>query len=354
MSRFFDSKFSSLEAYVPGEQPRDKKYIKLNTNESPFPPCPAVLAALNKEAAADLRLYSDPTSISVKRAVADFWEVGTENVFIANGSDECLNFLFMAFAENGVVFADITYGFYKVFAELYGKKTTVIPLKEDFTIDVKDYADTDGTVFIANPNAPTGILLTPDEIEWLLKSNPDRLVVIDEAYVDFGGTSVVPLTKRYKNLVVVQTFSKSRQLAGARLGFAIADSEIIAGMETIKYSTNPYNVNRLTQLCGTLSMEDRDYFDNTRNQIIENREYAAAELKKLGFSMTPSKTNFLFVTHPSIGGEAYYLALRERGILVRYFASPRISDYVRITVGSAEEMKALISATEDILKGNEK
>jgi len=351
MSEFFDSKYASLEAYVPGEQPRDKKYIKLNTNESPFPPCPSVLCAVNSSAAADLRLYSDPTSIEVKRAVADFYDVGAENVFIANGSDECLNFLFMAFAEKGVVFADITYGFYKVFAELYGKKTTIVPLEDDFSIDVKKYSDKEGTVFIANPNAPTGLILPLRDIEWLALDNPERLVVVDEAYVDFGGESAVSLTKKYRNLAVVQTFSKSRQLAGARLGFTIANADLIVAMEKIKYSTNPYNVNRLTQICGMLSMNDREYFDKTRGEIIKNREYAARELKKRGFILTDSMTNFLFVSHPAMSGEEYYLSLREHGILVRYFGSARISDYVRITVGSAEEMRALIEATDDILKG---
>lgn len=355
MSRFFDSKFMSLEAYVPGEQPRDKKYIKLNTNESPFPPCPAVLEAMNRSAAADLRLYSDPTSLEVKRAVADFYGVAPECVFVSNGSDEALNFLFMAFAENGAAYPDITYGFYQVFADLYGKKTAVVPLEEDFSIDpakLKQCTE-NRTLFLANPNAPTGICLPPDVIESILLAGRDRLVVVDEAYIDFGGESVIPLTQKYDNLAVVQTFSKSRQLAGARLGFTIANPALIDGLEKIKYSTNPYNVNRLTQLCGVLAMQDRVYFDKTRAQIIENRAYTAAELKKRGFAMTDSRANFLFARSDRMSGRDYYDGLRERGVLVRYFDKTRIYDYVRITIGSRAEMDALIAATDDLLAERE-
>lgn len=349
MSKFLDSKYVPLEAYVPGEQPRDKKYIKLNTNESPFPPCPAVVDAVNGAAASDLRLYSDPTSIAVKRAIADFYRIAPECVFVSNGSDESLNFLFMAFSENGAAFADITYGFYQVFADLYNKKTTIVPLENDFTLDPEKLMATTETLFIANPNAPTGIYFTPDVIEQIVSANPDRLVVVDEAYIDFGGESVVPLTQKYDNLAVVQTYSKSRQLAGARLGFTIANPAIIEGLEKIKYSTNPYNVNRLTQLCGVLSMQDRAYFDQTRTAIIENRAYTVAELKKRGFTMTDSMTNFIFAKSNKLSGKDYYDGLRERGVLVRYFGKARISDYVRITIGSREEMEALVAATDDIL-----
>jgi len=260
-----------------------------------------------------------------------------------------LNFLFMGFCEKGAAFADITYGFYKVFADLYGMDTTVIPLENDFSIDIKKYAGTDKTVFIANPNAPTGLILSADQVDELLQQNRDRLVVIDEAYIDFGGESVVPLTKRYDNLAVVQTFSKSRSLAGARIGFAIANADIIAGLEKIKYSTNPYNVNRLSSMCASLAMRDRDYFDKTRNSIIENRKYTTDELRKRGFVMNDSYTNFIFVKHPKIPGEAYCRELREHGILVRHFTSARICDYVRITIGSIDEMRAFVSATDDIL-----
>jgi len=349
-SRFFDSGFAALEAYTPGEQPRDRKYIKLNTNESPFPPSPAVLEAVNGDAAALLRLYSDPTSRDVKQAIADFYAVDPAKVFVTNGSDEGLKFLFMAFSEKGAAFADITYGFYSVFADLYHKDTVVVPLREDFSICIDDYDGIDKTVFIANPNAPTGMMLGLDVIEDLIKRDPNRLIVVDEAYVDFGGESAVGLTEKYDNVAVVQTFSKSRSLAGARLGFVIADPAIIAGLEKIKYSTNPYNVNRITALAGTLSMRDREYFDKTRNIIIENRTWTMKELCARGFEMTDSKTNFIFARHPELSGEAFFLGLRQRGILVRHFTGQRIAEYNRITVGSREEMEALVAAADEILR----
>lgn len=349
-SRFFDKRYAPLSAYVPGEQPRDKKYIKLNTNESPFPPCRGVLDAVNADAVRDLRLYSDPTSIGVKRAVAEFYDICPENVFVSNGSDEALGFLFMAFSENGAAFMDITYGFYSVFARLYGVDAEVIPLSADFSIDTdKLCSGSTATLFIANPNAPTGLYLSPDEIERIVRYDRNRLVVVDEAYIDFGGESVVPLTMRYDNLVVVQTFSKSRQLAGARLGFAIGAAEIIEGLEKIKFSTNPYNVNRITQICGEAAMRDRDYFDMTRKIIIENRDFVTKEFSARGFSVTDSLANFVFAKSDKIPGNMYYRALRERGILVRHFDSERISDYVRITIGTHDEMDALIAATDEAL-----
>ncbi len=351
MSKYISPKFNVLEAYTPGEQPQDKKYIKLNTNESPFPPSPAVINAINAGEVGDLRLYSDPVCRETRTAIAETFGVGAENVIVTNGSDEALNFLFMAMCPRGAAFADITYGFYKVFGQLHGLDCTVIPLKEDFTIDPADYGDTDKTIFLANPNAPTGLCLTTAQIEGLVAADPDRLVVIDEAYVDFGGESVIPLTKKYPNLVVVGTFSKSRSLAGARLGFAVADAAIIADLETIRYSTNPYNVNRLTLLAGAAAIRDTAYFDKCRNAIVEAREYTKAELRKRGFTVTDSKANFLFVKVPDISGRDYYLKLKERGVLVRYFGSPRISDYVRITVGTMEDMMTLLSETDKILQG---
>ena len=351
-SRFFDKRYVRLAEYVPGEQPRDKKYIKLNTNESPFPPCDGVIQAVGANAARELRLYSDPESRGVKTAIAESYGVLPENVFVSNGSDESLNFLFMAFSENGAAFMDITYGFYSVFAGLYGLDTEVIPLTEDFSIDTDRLCRTCAahrTLFIANPNAPTGLYLAPYEIERIVKSDPDRLVVVDEAYIDFGGESVVPLTGRYDNLVVVQTFSKSRQLAGARLGFAVGNSEIIGGLEKIKFSTNPYNVNRITQICGEIAMRDRDYFNMTRKKIIENRKFVSEELKKRGFTLTDSLANFVFAKSDRLSGEKYYAALRDRGILVRHFSGERISDYVRISIGTRDEMEALVRATDEII-----
>ena len=322
MSKFIASKFDALEAYTPGEQPQDKKYIKLNTNESPFPPSPAVIAAVNSAEVGDLRLYSDPRCWELRKTAAETFGVEPENVVVTNGSDESLNFLFMAMCPRGAAFADITYGFYKVFGELHGLDCEIIPLKDDFNIDPADYSATDKTIFIANPNAPTGLTLTTAQIASMAEEKPDRLVVVDEAYVDFGGESVIPLTKKYKNLVVVGTFSKSRSLAGARLGFVVADAEIIADLDKIRYSTNPYNVNRLTLLAGSAALRDVDYFNQCRNAIIEAREYTKAELRNRGFFVTDSMANFLFAKPVGISGKDYYLKLKDRGVLVRYFGSP--------------------------------
>lgn len=348
MPSFLSSKFASLEAYVPGEQPRDKAYVKLNTNESPYPPAPGVLDVISREAVADLRLYSDPTCLACRKAIADRYGVETENVLVSNGSDESLNFLFMGFTEPGAVFADITYGFYKVFGDLHGVPYTVIPLNDDFTIPVEKFCAAKGTMFIANPNAPTGIALTTAQIETLLSSDPERLVVIDEAYVDFGGETVVPLIHKYNNLAVVQTFSKSRSLAGARLGFTIAPKEIIAAMETLRYSTNPYNVNRLTLLAGKAAMEDEAYFETNRQAIIAARAWTKAQLEARGFTVTDSMTNFLFAATDRMDGGELYTALKDKGVLVRHFTSARICQYNRITVGTMAEMETLVEKIDEI------
>ena len=351
MSKFLSQRLLSLEEYVPGEQPRDKKYIKLNTNESPFPPSPKAIAAVDAKEKEDLRLYSDPECKKLKEAIADYYDVDAENVFVSNGSDESLNFFFMAFCDdaNKVCFPEISYGFYKVFADLYCLDYEAIPLKADFSIDVNDYINKGKNVVIANPNAPTGLCLGLDDIEKIVSSNPDHVVVIDEAYVDFGGESAVHLTKKYSNLMVVQTFSKSRSLAGARLGFAIADKEIIKDLEKIKYSTNPYNINRLTLILGTEAINDKEYFDDNRKLIIEAREYTEKALTELGFEVLPSKTNFVFAKSPEISGEELYLKLKDKGILVRHFSNPKICEYNRITIGTMDEMKALVKAVEEII-----
>ena len=353
MSRFLSSKYKDLEAYTPGEQPRDMKYIKLNTNESPYPPSKRVVDALSSEEVLKLNLYSDPTAKALKTRIAELYGVEYENVFVSNGSDDILNFSFMAFCEGektGVRFPEISYGFYSVYAELHGASYKAIPLKDDFSIDISDYMKNDANVVIANPNAPTGIALPLSELEIIVKANPDYLVLIDEAYVDFGGESVVELTKKYSNLLVVGTFSKSRSLAGARLGFAIADKEIISDLEKIKYSTNPYNINRLSLIAGEMAILDNDYYMDNCKRIIETREYTQKKLCELGFSLTDSKANFIFAKSDKIGGKELYLALKSRGILVRHFDKEKIKDYNRITVGTREEMDALISAIADILK----
>ncbi len=349
MSRFSSERLNKIEAYTPGEQPRDKSYIKLNTNESPYPPSEGVIRAINQKAVEDLRLYSDPTAKELRSALAELYGVGEKNVFLSNGSDDILNFAFMAYGAAGACFADITYGFYQVFAELYGIEAEIIPLSEDFTLDYRDYLGKDKLIVIANPNAPTGKTIPLWQIEEILGANPDTVVVIDEAYVDFGGESAVGLTERYQNLLCVGTFSKSRSMAGARLGFAIADEALIADLEKIKYSTNPYNINRLTQLAGAAAVRDNGYYMDNCKKIIKNRDYTIAELKALGFEVIDSKANFIFAKTDKCGGEELYLALKERGVLVRHFEKPRIKDYNRITIGSREEMEAFISAVREIV-----
>lgn len=348
MSSYFSSRFAALDAYVPGEQPRDKAYIKLNTNESPFSPSPAVLDALSREAVSDLRLYSDPTCLATRSAIAKRYGVKPENVLVANGSDECLNFLFLGFTESGAVFADITYGFYSVFADLHHIQATVIPLNEDLTIPVDTFCSAKGTIFIANPNAPTGLALPLSDIEKLLQSDPDRLVVIDEAYVDFGGETAVPLLEKYPNLAVVQTFSKSRSLAGARLGFTIASAEIIADIDKLRYSTNPYNVNRLTLLAGQAAMEDESYFQQNRRAIMETRAWTKSALEQRGFTVTDSMTNFLFAKTDKVDGGELYRSLKNKGVLVRHFTGARICQYNRITIGTQRDMETFIQKIDEI------
>ncbi|MDR1131236.1 MAG: histidinol-phosphate transaminase [Oscillospiraceae bacterium] len=351
MSRFLSGGLDALRAYVPGEQPRDKSYIKLNTNESPYPPAPQVLEAIGKNAIADLRLYSDPECTELRQALAARYGVSARNVTVGNGSDELLSFCFAAFCERGtgVSYPDISYGFYQVFAELYGLVKAPVPLAEDLSIRPGDYCGRVGAVFIANPNAPTGLCLSIEDIEYVVKSNPDKLVVIDEAYIDFGGVSCVPLTARYDNLLAVQTFSKSRSLAGARLGFAIGNEALIADLDKLRYSTNPYNVNRLTLLAGVAALGGQDYYDNNNQRIIRLREHTSAQLRKSGFYLTGSKANFIFARTPKLDGKALYLGLKARGILVRHFEKERIRDFVRITVGTQEQMRTLIDALKEML-----
>ena len=349
MSKYF---LKTLEAYTPGEQPKDMKYIKLNTNESPFPPAEKVQKAA-EEAAKSLQLYSDPEVRRLNLKMAEVFGVKPSQVLMTNGSDEILNFAFMAFCdkEHGVAFPEISYGFYPVFAQLNGVPYEEIPLKEDFTIDYKDYCGVNKTVVIANPNAPTGLCLSLFEIEEIVKSNPENVVVIDEAYVDFGGESALPLIEKYPNLLVTGTFSKSRSLAGARLGFGFACEELINDLNTIKYSTNPYNINSLTMNAGVAVLEENEYYMNNCEIIKENRAYTKAELEKLGFEVLDSKANFVFARSKDIGGEEYYLSLKEKGILVRHFRKEKIKDFVRITIGTRKQMTALLDATKDILKG---
>ena len=350
MSRYLIEPYQPLEAYVPGEQPQDMQYVKLNTNENPYPPSPAVLRAASEEAGR-LQLYSDPVCAGLRDAIASLHGVGRENVYVSNGSDDILSFAFMAFAGKGgrAYFPDVSYGFYRVFGDLYGCDYREIPLETDFTVDPAKYCGLDGMIVIANPNAPTGLALSAEAVEGIVRSNPDNVVLIDEAYVDFGAESVVPLTAKYDNLLVVQTYSKSRSMAGARLGFAIADAGLIADLDRIKYSTNPYNVNRMTLAAGEAAIRDNDYYMANCRVIEATRAETAERLRALGFTVLPSKANFLFARSDSIGGGALYRALKERGVLVRHFDAPRIRDYNRITVGTPEQMDVLIDRIKEIL-----
>ena len=351
MSRFLSKKYDKLVPYTPGEQPKDTQYVKLNTNESPFPPSPNAVRMV-QEAARNLQLYSDPECRDLVKKAAEVFQVAQEEILFTNGSDEILNFAFMAFGDdsNPFAFPDISYGFYKVFAELNHVPYTMIPLREDFSIAVEDYMGLGKHILIANPNAPTGIALTGAEIERIIQSNPDNLVIIDEAYVDFGGESVIPLIRKYDNLLVTGTFSKSRSLAGGRLGFGIGNSALIRDLNTIKYSTNPYNVNRMTMAAGVGTLMDEDYTKANCRSIMEIREWTASELKAAGFQLTDSKANFIFAKHPMADGKEIYLRLKQKGVLVRHFDAPRLREYNRITVGSREQMEIFINTLKEVLE----
>ncbi len=351
MSRFLSSRLATLEAYVPGEQPRDRRYIKLNTNESPYPPSPAVLRAV-EEAAGSLNLYSDPTALRLRRAAADVYGVDPEMILPVNGSDEILNFAFMAFCDSRtpIAYPALSYGFYPVLAGLYGLPRQEIPLRPDFTVDHRDYLGLGHPLVIANPNAPTGLCLGLWEIEEILRANPDSPVIVDEAYVDFGAESALPLTKKYGNLLVTRTFSKSHSLAGARLGFGVGSRELIADLTAVKDSTNPYNVNAMTQAAGVAAFGDNGYYMDNCRAVAATRDETARRMREMGFAVTDSRANFLFVRHPEISGTALYEQLRDRGILVRHFSRGDIEEYNRISVGTPEQMEALVAAAGEILR----
>ncbi len=351
MSKFLDKKLSALVPYTPGEQPKGlKNLIKLNTNESPFPPSTLVKKALHTCDFDDLRLYPDPECDEFLSTLSKAYGVKRNMVTVGNGSDELLAFAFNALCENGAVFPDITYGFYPVFAGLYGVNAKIIPLRQDFTIDVNDYEGEKGTLFIANPNAPTGIALSLSSIEKLLLQDKQRLVVIDEAYVDFGAKSAVSLLKKHDNLLVIGTFSKSRNLAGARIGYAVSSSDIIADLNTVKFSFNPYNLNRMSLIAGKCALDDELYFKMCCNEIIKVREKTGAALLEMGFQLTDSTANFLFAEPPEpLTGEGFYNKLRKSNILVRHFNVDRIKNRVRITIGTEEEMQKFIDVTKKMI-----
>ncbi|EZI44718.1 histidinol-phosphate transaminase [Acinetobacter baumannii] len=353
--RFWSPEVRELEPYVPGEQPKIQNLLKLNTNENPYPPSPKVVEAVQEvlhEQADVLRLYPDPDATVLKQAIAKQQNIDVSQVFVGNGSDEVLAHIFKAFflQDGPILYPDITYSFYPVYSQFFGTKTKEIPLNENFEIDVRDYTQPNGGVIITNPNAPTSIALSLAEIEQVLQANPDRVVVIDEAYVDFGAESAVSLINRYENLVVCQTTSKSRSLAGLRVGFAIAQSHLIAALEAVKNSFNSYPIDRFAIAAAVASFEDQAYFEEQCQKVITSREKLVRDLTELGFNVLPSKANFIFATHSQHDAGQLAQKLREQGIIVRYFNKHRINQFLRITVGTNEQNARLVQTLkQDIL-----
>ncbi len=352
MSRFWSATVRALQPYVPGEQPKLPNLVKLNTNENPYGPSPRVLAALQGEVGETLRLYPDPESTRLREAIATFFGTVTpQQVFVGNGSDEVLAHAFLALLrhEKPILFPDITYSFYPVYCKLYDIDYRTVPLDERFALRVADYGQPNGGIIIANPNAPTGCVLPPADIETLLKANPDSVVIVNEAYIDFGGESVVPLVNRYPNLLVVQTLSKSRALAGLRVGFAIGHADLIDGLQRVKNSFNSYPLDRCASAGATAAIEDREWFDRTRQAVIHTRSSLTRNLEELGFDVLPSATNFIFARHPRHDAGATAQALRQHGILVRHFKQPRIEQFLRITIGTDAQCALLVAALKEIL-----
>ena len=351
MSKFWSQRTHELDPYTPGEQPQDTQYIKLNTNENPYPPSPLALAAMQQAVSEDLRLYSDPNANKLKQAIADFHQVDISNVFVGNSSDEVLAHSFAALLNHDkpLLYPDISYSFYPSYIKLFGINAKAIPLDKDLCIHFDDYAQDNGGIVFPNPNAPTGIAVSLESIETLAQDNPNSVILIDEAYVDFGADSAIPLTQKYPNLLVVQTFSKSRSLAGLRLGFAIGSAELVDGLERVKNSFNSYPIDRIAIEGGTASIQDKTHFEESCQKIISTRKKTSDTLKELGFNLLPSSSNFVFASHDKIPAEALYLALKKQGVLVRYFKKPRIDNYLRITIGTDEEMAVLIEKLKSII-----
>jgi histidinol-phosphate aminotransferase len=348
----WENNIRKVTPYVPGEQPNKARMIKLNTNENPYPPAPGVREALAAFDTDRMRLYPDPAVTELVQAVADCYGVKKEQVFVGVGSDDVLAMIFLTFfnGKKPILFPDITYSFYDVWADMLRIPYEQVPLDDDFKIVPGDYARENGGVIFPNPNAPTGELLSLSAIEAIIEANRDVIVVVDEAYIDFGGESALPLLEKYDNLIVVQTFSKSRSMAGARIGFAIASPELIRYLNDVKYSFNSYTMDAITIKLGTAAIRDQAYFEATRDKIIATREWTKQELTKLGFVFGDSKSNFIFARHPEVSGEAIFAALKEKDIYVRHFNKPeRIREYLRITIGTDEQMQELIDFLQQYL-----
>jgi len=350
MSQYWTDLVHKLDPYVPGEQPQDQQYVKLNTNENPYPPSPEVIQAIDSYNKHQLKLYPDPQSTRLREALAQRFGVQMENVFVGNGSDEVLAHSFQAFFNQTqpLLFPDLSYSFYPVYCGLYEIESTTIPLNENFIVNTNDFNVENGGIIIPNPNAPTSMLMPLSDIEQLCKQSAS-VVIIDEAYIDFGGESAISLTKKYDNLLVIQTFSKSRSLAGLRLGYAIGHKDLIEGLNRIKDSFNSYPVDSLAQTAAVSSIKDDDYFQQTCQQIIQTREQVSEQLTQLGFKVLPSATNFIFASHESKSARELYTELKQAGVLVRYFNQPRIDNYLRITIGTDADMKTLIDTLKSIL-----
>ncbi len=351
MSRYWSSKVRNIKPYVPGEQPRDRQYIKLNTNENPYPPSPRVVAAIRNAAGESLRLYPDPQASELRETIADYYGLAKEQVFVGNGSDEILAFAFPAFFEPAgkpILFAEVTYSFYPVYADFFGIPYRPVPVDETFNIDAKDYKQDNGGILIANPNAPSGRGIPREEIEAILKENENRVVVVDEAYVDFGGESSVRLIASHPNLLVVKTMSKSRSLAGLRLGYALGGSELIEGLARVRDSINSYTVDRLAQAGAVEAIRDDACFRETTEKIVMTRERVSAELAAMGFTVIPSRANFVFVAAARIPGNDLFLGLREKGILVRHFTNPKTENYIRVSIGTDAEMDCFVEVIREI------
>lgn len=349
MSQYWSDIVHQLDPYVPGEQPQDKQYIKLNSNENPYPPPPKVLASIRQTDLNNIRRYPDPDATELTKVLADYHRVKTDNVFLGNGSDEVLAHAFNAFFQGkNLAYPDICYSFYPVYSQLYQTKTKIVPVDDDFCIQVADYSDKNSGIIFPNPNAPTSLLLSLDKIEQCVK-NCRQVLIVDEAYIDFGGNSAIELSKKYDNLLLIQTFSKSRSLAGLRLGYAIGHVNLIDALKRVKNSFNPYTIDSIAQAAAIASLNDPAYFKETTQKIIKTRAAATQALEFLGFKVLPSHTNFIMAKHPTQNAEQLYLSLKEKGILLRYFNTPRISDYLRISIGTDDQMAQLMTVLQAII-----
>ena len=349
MSEFTYNRINEIKPYVPGEQPRDKSYIKLNTNENPYYASKFAVDRITEKVLKNLNRYSDPESLELTSIIAEYYGVSVENVLVTNGSDEALAFAFFAYGKSGVCYPDVTYGFYDVIANLYDFAIEHVAVERDFTVDAKKFFNKGMTVVLANPNAQTGIELKLDDIERIVENNVENVVIIDQAYADFGDCNAIGLTKKYKNLVVVSTFSKSRSLAGARVGYVIADKNLIDDLKKVKNSFHPYNVNSISSALAVEAIKDKAYFKNSVEKVIRGRTRLAEGLIAIGFDVLPSSANFVLAKHSVVSGAELYKILKERGILIRHFSDEKIADFIRVTVGTDEETEKFLQITAQII-----